>query len=217
MPSRLYTQKVINSTNYVKQLPLSSNKPLIRLIGSQLLHKSSTQIRLFCTSTANFSDQKPPYLTHIDNSGRANMVDVGSKPITTRTAEAAGEVVLGETAFRLVQNNKLAKGDVLTVAQIAGVMAAKRTSDLIPLCHNIPISKVDLMLELNPDNFSVMITSQVKTTGVTGVEMEALTAVSVAALTVYDMCKAVTHDIVIQEVKLISKTGGQRGDFQRTI
>lgn len=145
------------------------------------------------------------------------MVDVGSKPITTRTAEAAGEVVLGETAFRLVQNNKLAKGDVLTVAQIAGVMAAKRTSDLIPLCHNIPISKVDLMLELNPDNFSVMITSQVKTTGVTGVEMEALTAVSVAALTVYDMCKAVTHDIVIREVKLISKTGGQRGDFQRTI
>ncbi len=186
-----------------------------------------TQVRLFSSITHTSDEQHDkdeskdntvmsPSLTHVDPAGHARMVDVGNKPISQRTASAVGKVLLGKTAFQLVQDNKISKGDVLTVAQIAGIMSAKRTSDLIPLCHNIPITKVDLSLELRPDDLSVEITSSVKTSGVTGVEMEALTAVSVAALTVYDMCKAVTHDIVIRDVKLVSKTGGQRGDFKRT-
>ena len=234
MPSRLNQYKVINSINHLRQgtiLPqtVSGNyyltTPLVPKVPTQvcLLSSSSSSSSLSQDinnknklSKQNKKNDKMPSLTHVDQSGHANMVDVSNKPVSSRTASAVGKVLLGETAFHLVQDNKLSKGDVLTVAQIAGIVAAKRTSDLIPLCHNIPISKVNTELELNPEDFSVRITSEVKTSGVTGVEMEALTAVSVAALTVYDMCKAVTHDIVIQEVKLVSKTGGQRGDFKRT-
>ncbi|XP_038075089.1 molybdenum cofactor biosynthesis protein 1-like [Patiria miniata] len=156
-----------------------------------------------------------PNLTHVSETGKAQMVDVGDKPGTSRLAVASGRVLLGQTAFALVRQNRIAKGDVLSVAQIAGIMAAKRTSSLIPLCHNIPISKVDVTLTMEEASHSVLVCAEVRTVGVTGVEMEALTAVSVAALTLYDMCKAVTHDIVITDIQLIIKTGGQRGDFKR--
>ncbi|BFZ06920.1 hypothetical protein BsWGS_09959 [Bradybaena similaris] len=154
-------------------------------------------------------------LTHIDTDGKAVMVDVGDKTTTLREAQAEGRIYLGPEAARLVKDNKMKKGDVLTVAQIAGITAAKQTSQLIPLCHNINLTKVHVACVLNEKCDSVDITSLVRTIGVTGVEMEALTAVSIAALTVYDMCKAVTHDMVISDVRLVSKSGGKR-DFQRS-
>ena len=158
--------------------------------------------------------QTSPGLTHTDSTGRAVMVDVGGKPVSVREAQAQGKVVLGAKAFTLVQENKMKKGDVLTVAQLAGIMAAKKTAELIPLCHNIVLTKVDVTCVLNERDLSVNIEAMVRTRGMTGVEMEALTAVSVAALTVYDMCKAVTHEMVISNVKLVMKTGGVRGDYR---
>nr|DBA27360.1 TPA: hypothetical protein GDO54_011519 [Pyxicephalus adspersus] len=154
-------------------------------------------------------------LTHVDRDGKVFMVDVGSKLDTKRTAVATAVVRLGPKLFHMVQANQLKKGDVLTVAHIAGIQGAKLTSQLIPLCHNIPLSQVNVSLKLDSSRFAVAIRAECSTYGKTGVEMEALTSASVAALTIYDMCKAVTHDIVIEEVKLESKTGGQRGDFQR--
>ncbi|XP_030355029.1 molybdenum cofactor biosynthesis protein 1 isoform X2 [Strigops habroptila] len=154
-------------------------------------------------------------LTHTDEEGRAAMVDVGGKPDSRRSAVAVAVVRLGEKAFGMVRQNQMKKGDVLAVAQIAGIQGAKLTSQLIPLCHNIPLNHVEVSLSLDEDRCAVVIHSSCQTWGRTGVEMEALTAASLAALTVYDMCKAVTHDIVIEEVKLLSKTGGQRGDFSR--
>uniref|UniRef100_S4R6Q9 Molybdenum cofactor biosynthesis protein 1 n=1 Tax=Petromyzon marinus TaxID=7757 RepID=S4R6Q9_PETMA len=161
------------------------------------------------------ADNARPQLTHTDAAGRAKMVDVTHKPESHRTAIARARVTLGDVAFELVRQNRLKKGDALTVAQLAGIMAAKRTDELIPLCHVLPLSSVDVRLELDAESHAVIVTAQCRTVGQTGVEMEALVAVSVAALTVYDMCKAVTHDIVIGEIKLLSKTGGQRGDFNR--
>lgn len=154
-------------------------------------------------------------LTHTDAAGKASMVDVGHKPVTTRTAIAEAWITLGQTAFALVEENKMKKGDVLTVAQLAGICGSKHTSLLIPLCHPIPISHAKVSLELVKERHAVKITAQVSTTGQTGVEMEALTAASVAALTVYDMCKAVTHDMVISDIALVKKTGGVRGDYSR--
>lgn len=154
-------------------------------------------------------------LTHIDHMGKASMVDVGRKPDSERTAVAGAVVRLGEKAFELVQQNQMKKGDVLAVAQIAGIQGAKLTSQLIPLCHNVSLNLVDVILSLDEGRHAVVIRTVCRTHGKTGVEMEALTAASLAALTVYDMCKAVTRDTVIEEVKLLSKEGGQRGDFQR--
>jgi cyclic pyranopterin monophosphate synthase len=151
-------------------------------------------------------------LSHIDESGRANMVDVGAKPETERLAVARGEVHLRKETIDLVRQGLMKKGDVLTVAQIAGVMAAKRTSDMIPLCHPIPINQVEVHLELDDDLPGVQIRALVRTTGKTGVEMEALAAVSVAALTVYDMVKAVEKTGRIQNIRLVEKHGGQSGD-----
>ncbi|XP_029448793.1 LOW QUALITY PROTEIN: molybdenum cofactor biosynthesis protein 1 [Rhinatrema bivittatum] len=156
------------------------------------------------------------HLTHIDAEGKATMVDVGGKPDSLRTAIASAVVRLGPQAFRMVQQNQLKKGDALAVAQVAGIQGAKETSRLIPLCHNIPLSKVDVSLRLDAGRCAVVVEALCRARGKTGVEMEALVAAGVAALTVYDMCKAVTHDIVIEEVKLLSKTGGQRGDFSRS-
>ncbi|XP_050407596.1 molybdenum cofactor biosynthesis protein 1 isoform X1 [Patella vulgata] len=161
------------------------------------------------------SQKQEDSLTHTDMEGEANMVDVGWKSNSNRTAEAVATIHLGDVAFNLLKQNKMKKGDVLTVAQIAGVMAAKKTSDLIPLCHNINLSKIDVKFVLNDEKKSVSIHSLAKTSGKTGVEMEALTAVSLAALTIYDMCKAVTKDMVISDVKLLSKTGGKSKDFYR--
>ncbi|KAM9777962.1 cyclic pyranopterin monophosphate synthase-like [Neosynchiropus ocellatus] len=140
------------------------------------------------------------------------MVDVGAKAPSRREATASATVMLGPTAFHLLVNNQLAKGDVLTVAQLAGIMASKHTSGLIPLCHPLPLDHTAVSFRLDERLNGVVITATCRTTGRTGVEMEALTSASVAALTIYDMCKAVSHDIVITDVKLLRKSGGKR-DF----
>ncbi|KAI8788108.1 molybdenum cofactor biosynthesis protein 1 [Biomphalaria glabrata] len=154
------------------------------------------------------------HLTHTDSSGKAVMVDVGSKEVTVREARAQAVIYLGPIVTRLVADNKMKKGDVLTIAQLAGIMSAKLTSQLIPLCHNISLTKVDVTCILEEEAHTVVITTMARTVGRTGVEMEALTAASVSALTVYDMCKAVTHDMVITDIKLLSKSGGKR-DFKK--
>jgi cyclic pyranopterin phosphate synthase len=151
-------------------------------------------------------------LTHLDEQGRVNMVDVAHKPDTERIAVARGEVHMKKETLELIRAGQIKKGDVLTVAQIAGITASKRTSDLIPLCHPLPLSKVDVELALDELLPGVVITATVKVTGKTGVEMEALTAVSVAALTVYDMAKAAEKTMRIQNIRLVEKHGGQSGD-----
>ena len=154
----------------------------------------------------------PKKLTHVDAKGRARMVDVGHKPDTARTAIARGEVHMKLETLNLIRAGQMKKGDVLTIAQIAGITAAKRTSDLIPLCHPLPLSKIDVDLTLDESLPGVVITATAKTVGKTGVEMEALTAVSVAALTVYDMAKAAEKTMRIQNIRLVEKHGGQSGD-----
>ncbi|KAL5863316.1 hypothetical protein ACOSQ3_000830 [Xanthoceras sorbifolium] len=156
-----------------------------------------------------------PSLSHIGRTGEAQMVDVSPKESSNRTAVASGKVILGKKVFDLVLANQLAKGDVLSVAKIAGISGAKHTSTLIPLCHNITLSHVRVDLTLNPEDFSVDIEGEAVSTGRTGVEMEALTAVTVAGLTVYDMCKAASKDIQITDVQLDCKTGGKSGDWSR--
>jgi cyclic pyranopterin monophosphate synthase len=154
-------------------------------------------------------------LTHLDEQGRARMVDVGNKPVSERTAIAEGAVRMSREAFEQVAAQRLAKGDVLAVAEVAGTMAAKRTGDLIPLCHPLGLDLVQVEARLEPELPGVRITAVAKATGRTGVEMEALTAVAVACLTVYDMVKAVDRGTLIEEVRLVSKTGGTRGDWSR--
>ena len=151
-------------------------------------------------------------LSHLDDQGRVHMVDVSAKPDSVRSAVARGEVLMQRNTLELIRAGKMKKGDVLTVAQIAGITAAKRTSELIPLCHPLPLSQVEVELALDEALPGVVITATVKTTGKTGVEMEALTAVSVAALTVYDMAKAAEKTMRIQNVRLLEKRGGQSGD-----
>ena len=151
-------------------------------------------------------------LTHLDETGRANMVDVGHKPDSERTALAKGEVRMLPATLDLIRQGAVKKGDVLTVAQIAGTMAAKRTADLIPLCHPLSLSQIKVELTLDDSLPGVQISALVKTIGKTGVEMEALTAVSVAALTIYDMAKAAEKTMVIQNIRLVEKHGGQSGD-----
>jgi cyclic pyranopterin phosphate synthase len=153
--------------------------------------------------------------THFDSDGKARMVNVGDKEITNRQATAAVSVKLNETSFEIARENRSAKGDVLTVAKLAGIQAAKRTSDLIPLCHQLPLNHVEIEFELDSSRNIIKIFSTVSCTSKTGVEMEALTACSVAALTVYDMLKAVQKDIVISDLMLLEKKGGKSGDFVR--
>lgn len=154
--------------------------------------------------------------THFNDQGRAKMVDVGEKAVSKRTAIASGKVLLNEECFGLVKSGGMKKGDVLTVGQIAGIMGAKNTPKIIPMAHPIILEGIDLNLTLNEIDLSVDITATVSCDGKTGVEMEALTAVSTAALAVYDMCKAVQKDIVISEIRLLKKTGGVHGDFSVT-
>jgi cyclic pyranopterin phosphate synthase len=154
----------------------------------------------------------PDRLSHIDEIGRARMVDVGQKADTERSAIARGEVLMRAETLALIQAGAMKKGDVLTVAQLAGVMGAKRTAELIPLCHPLPLTHIDVQLELVPELPGVCITASARTTGKTGVEMEALTAVSIAALTVYDMAKAVEKTMRIQNIRLVEKRGGASGD-----
>ena len=154
-------------------------------------------------------------LTHVDNQGRANMVDVADKTDSTRIARAQGYIRMSEEAFEKVVNNGHKKGDVLSTARIAGIQAAKQCSNLIPLCHPLMLSKVAVEFELITERNEIQIESLCKLTGKTGVEMEALTAVSVAALTLFDMCKAVDPLMEIGGIQVISKTGGKSGDWQR--
>jgi cyclic pyranopterin phosphate synthase len=151
-------------------------------------------------------------LTHIDHEGRAHMVDVGEKPEASRVAIAKGEIVMLPDTLALIRDGALKKGDVITVAKIAGIMAAKRTAELIPLCHTIILSQVELELTFDDTLPGILITSTVKTSGKTGVEMEALTAVSIAALTIYDMAKAIEKTMKIQNIRLVEKYGGVSGD-----
>ena len=152
------------------------------------------------------------HLTHVDAEGKASMVDVGAKAVTQRVAVARGSVVMEPETLRLVGENAMEKGDVLGVARIAGIMAAKKTSELIPLCHPLPLDKVSVDLQIDEARSAVEIEATAATTAKTGVEMEALTAVSVAALTVYDMVKAVDRGTTVQSVRLVRKTGGASGD-----
>ena len=149
--------------------------------------------------------------SHLDADGAARMVDVSAKPETPRTATAVGTVRLTPAVVRLVADKNLPKGDVLTIARIAGILAAKRAGELIPLCHPLPLT--DIQVELTLNDAGIHLSATVSCVGRTGVEMEALTAVSVAALTIYDMCKSADKRIVIEDVRLVSKTGGKSGDF----
>ncbi|XP_033356140.1 molybdenum cofactor biosynthesis protein 1 isoform X4 [Bombus vosnesenskii] len=171
----------------------------------RLQFKNGTNVRVFSS------------LSHVDQSGKASMVDVGSKNETKRIAIARGIVQVNSTISKLIAENNVKKGDVLSVAQLAGIMAAKRTSDLIPLCHPLPLSYANVLLRLNEELHCIEITAEVRCTGKTGVEMEALTAVSIAALTIYDMCKyaASPKSMKISDIELVSKTGGTKGDFFR--
>ena len=153
-------------------------------------------------------------LSHFDDAGQAHMVDVSNKPVTSRIAVAEGHIIMTAETFALVAEGRAAKGDVLGVARLAGIMGAKKTADLIPLCHPLPITKVTVDLTPDPTLPGVRITATVKTTGQTGVEMEALTAVSVAALTVHDMVKAVQKDMEIGGIRVILKDGGKSGRFE---
>lgn len=174
---------------------------------SEQRNSNYSTFRTYCTDAERD-------LTHVDNSGKAVMVDVSQKSITFRSATAQAIVKVGPVIADLIEKNCLKKGDVFTVAQLAGIMGAKKTSDLIPLCHNIALSKVNVNVTLNKETNSVIIIATVHCQGKTGVEMEALTAATVSALTVYDMCKAVSHNIIISEVLLKEKMGGKR-DFHR--
>ena len=153
-------------------------------------------------------------LTHTDDEGRARMVDVGDKPVTKRTAVASGFVRMAASTVEAIREHRTPKGDPLEVARLAGIMAAKRTFDLIPLCHPLPLNHADVQLDVRAEGVAVVAT--VSTDSKTGVEMEALTAASIAALTIYDMCKAVDKAMVITDIRLESKSGGRSGDYQRS-
>ena len=152
-------------------------------------------------------------LSHIDDRGHARMVDISKKPDTSRIAIAKGEIVMRTETMKLIESGSMVKGDVLSVAQVAGVMAAKRTSDLIPLCHPLPLNQISVEFELDEDLPGIKIVARAKTIGKTGVEMEALTAVAVSALTIYDMAKAVEKTMLIQNIRLVEKRGGQSGEI----
>lgn len=158
-------------------------------------------------------DDREARLSHLDSAGEARMVDVGSKAITERGAEARGLVVMLPDTLRLVRENVLAKGDVLAVARVAGIMAAKRTADLIPLCHPLPLTSVEVDFRFDGDS-AIEVIGRAQTTDRTGVEMEALTAVTVAGLTIYDMCKAVDRTIQLTAVRLTWKAGGRSGEYR---
>lgn len=153
-------------------------------------------------------------LTHFDDSGASRMVDVGQKPVTHRTARATASVLMQPETLRIIRQRQLAKGDVLEVARLAGIMAAKRTSDLIPLCHPVPLDRVEVSFRF-PDERTLVLEALACCEAKTGVEMEALTAVSVAALTVYDMCKSVDRGMEVNHLLLLEKTGGRSGHFVR--
>jgi cyclic pyranopterin phosphate synthase len=152
-------------------------------------------------------------LSHFNEEGRSRMVDVGDKEDTARIAIAEGEVVMRPETLRLINEGKISKGDVLAVAQVAGIMAAKQSSQIIPMCHPLMLTSVDLNFKINEEAHKIIIKAKVKTVGRTGVEMEALTAVAIAGLTIYDMCKAVDRGMTIKAIRLIEKAGGKSGHY----
>ena len=200
-PRHFFSTASNASSKQHRDLPERQNNEDESLVG---LEKNTEKAETVCQT-----------LTHVNKSGQVNMVDVGGKTETRRHSVARGTVKLGEAAFALVKDNKMKKGDVLSVAKLAGIMAAKQTSNLIPLCHNISLTNIKVELILEEETFTVGIVARVECVGKTGVEMEALTAVSVAALTVYDMCKSVSKNIVIRDVYLEGKDGGKSGLFVR--
>ena len=157
----------------------------------------------------------PDELSHFDKEGKAIMVDVSEKSLTIREAVAGGEIRMNPEVLQQILNQRIKKGDVFAVARLAGIMAAKQTSALIPLCHPLPLSAIEINFDSDPQRGRVTISATTKVTGQTGVEMEALTAVSVAALTIYDMCKAIDREMVIGDICLLKKTGGNSGTFTR--
>lgn len=160
---------------------------------------------------------KEKELSHFNKNGRAHMVDVGNKEDTQRVAIAEGTVLMQPETLSMIKDNKIAKGDVLGVAQVAGIMAAKKTSQIIPMCHPLVLSGVEINFTINENENKIIIQSKVKTVGKTGVEMEALTAVAAAGLTIYDMCKAVDRGMTIESIYLLEKSGGKSGHFLRNI
>jgi cyclic pyranopterin phosphate synthase len=154
-------------------------------------------------------------LSHLDKEGKAKMVDITAKPLTNREAVARGSVSMKTETLKLIADKKVPKGDVFGIARIAGIMAAKKTSELIPMCHPLDITAIDIQFNLNPKKRKIDIESRVSIVGRTGVEMEALTAVSIAALAIYDMCKAVDKEMVISEITLMEKRGGKSGTFKK--
>ncbi len=157
---------------------------------------------------------KKQKLTHFNKEGRARMVDVGGKDDTLRIAIAEGEIIMQPSTLKMIKDRKITKGDVLGVAQVAGIMAAKKTSEIIPMCHPLLLTSININFKVDEGKNRIIIQSQVKTVGKTGVEMEPLTAVSVAALTIYDMCKAIDRGMTIQDIHLVEKSGGQSGHYQ---
>lgn len=202
------TQRV--STTPFQEMP-SSFKPAHKLLHRVVFHQTEMNhltLRGFC------SDRFPSKLTHLDDEGKARMVDVGGKSQTKREAVAKCQVRLGARVFEAIRKSEIRKGNALEVARIAGINAAKQTSFLIPLCHNIPLSSVSVDFEMDEPRHTVTVIGKASSLGQTGVEMEALVAVTLAALTIYDMCKAISHHIVIDDVKLVSKVGG-KSDFSK--
>ncbi|WP_432665913.1 cyclic pyranopterin monophosphate synthase MoaC [Wukongibacter baidiensis] len=153
--------------------------------------------------------------THFNESGKAKMVEVGDKNDTKRVAIARGTIKMNSNTLKMIIEGQMKKGDVLSVAQVAGIMGAKKTSEVIPMCHNIFITGADIRFEIDEENNAIHIESEVKTIGKTGIEMEALNSVSTTALTIYDMCKAVDKDMVIENIRLVKKTGGKSGEYIR--
>ena len=160
---------------------------------------------------------KEKKLTHFNKEGRARMVDVGEKKDTLRIAIAEGEIIMQPSTIKMIKDKKISKGDVLAVAQVAGIMAAKKTSQIIPMCHPLILTNVDLNFTINENENKIIIQSKVKTIGKTGVEMEALTAVAAAGLTIYDMCKVVDRGMTIKSIYLLEKSGGKSGHFLRLL
>lgn len=185
--------------------------PLLRLP----VNMDNTASLLSLAGLAGANEEQMSKLTHLDSQGNAHMVDVGAKPVSQRLAVATGHVTMVPSTLELIASGGHKKGDVLSVARIAGIQAAKQCSALIPLCHPLLLTSVDVDLALNHDRSQVEITARCKVSGQTGVEMEALTAVSVAALTIYDMCKAVDKTMVIGAISLAEKQGGRSGHYQR--
>jgi cyclic pyranopterin phosphate synthase len=161
------------------------------------------------------NDNKELQLTHVDHKGQAKMVDVSEKKVTERRATARARVIMQPETLQMIKENRIKKGDVLSVARVAGIMAAKRTYELIPLCHPLQVNAVEVSFELDEEASCVEIHTTVKTSGRTGVEIEALTAASVAGLTIYDMCKAVDRAMTVSNIQLVSKSGGRSGNFRR--